>query len=210
MWHPPTRTEPAWWITAHSLSQRGGLCPSSGNINRLMMWCDVNLSDCSCGLVISQTQAGALLCVNYFTTTTLKTVKENIGTKPVCPRNKSSNICDIRQPALGPRGGLRPIPSHREEACVPAVGTLKRLVMNLSEHERTHVCEQLPEKNLAVLFVCFFRFHRLFHRCKFFIWYMSVFIPWRIAFFLQHVIILRVINLTISFSAYFDHIWMIH
>ena len=28
----PTCTGPAWWIMAHSLSQRGGLCPSSGKI----------------------------------------------------------------------------------------------------------------------------------------------------------------------------------
>ena len=63
-------------------------------------------------------------CVIYFITTALKTVKENIVRKPAYPRTKNSKTCDIYQPALGPRGGLWPTRSHREEACVPAVGTL--------------------------------------------------------------------------------------
>ena len=35
-----------------------------------------------------RTQTGALLCVIYFITTALKTVKENIVRKPACPRTK--------------------------------------------------------------------------------------------------------------------------
>lgn len=31
--------------------------------------------------------------------------------------------CDIYLPTLGIRGELRPTTSHREEACMPAVGT---------------------------------------------------------------------------------------
>ncbi|KAJ8724624.1 hypothetical protein PYW08_016098 [Mythimna loreyi] len=76
----------------------------------------------SCRLRV-QTQPCALLGVIYFITTVLKTVKESIVRKPACPRNKNSKTCDIHQVALGPRGGLWPIPFPREEACVPAVGT---------------------------------------------------------------------------------------
>ncbi|KAJ8725933.1 hypothetical protein PYW08_004116 [Mythimna loreyi] len=63
---------------------------------------------------VSQAQPGALLCVIYFITTALKTVKENIVRKPTCPRTKNSKTCDIHQSALGPRGGLWPFPSPRE------------------------------------------------------------------------------------------------
>ncbi|KAJ8710672.1 hypothetical protein PYW08_009187 [Mythimna loreyi] len=36
MKHPPIRTGPAWWIMVHSLSYRGGLCLSSGNIKKVV------------------------------------------------------------------------------------------------------------------------------------------------------------------------------
>lgn len=52
-------------------------------------------------------------------------MKENIARKPTCPRNKNSETCDIYQPALDPRVGLRPIPAQPEEVSVTAIATLK-------------------------------------------------------------------------------------
>ena len=77
-----------------------------------------------------RTQPGTLLCVIYFITTALKTVKENIVRKPTCSRTKNSKTVTSTNPHWARVVGYGPL-SLREETCVPTRGTFSGSIYRL-------------------------------------------------------------------------------